>query len=240
MAIVAAVLAVVPHLAELPGLSPALLGARIAVRAVTYVIVAAIVLSFRRSFDREHHLAVRDRMTDALNKETFRERVIHRLDLAVPARHSFLLAILDLDDFKGINNRHGHVAGDEVLRAFAQGARKTIRREDDFGRIGGDEFAFLLPVHSAEEGVYFARLLHKRLSSVLADTPHPVTCSMGALLISPDTPRDEPSLMHAVDQLMYAVKRAGKNAVEIGRAMTDRGRDAPVPSRLRVPIEACL
>ena len=88
--------------------------------------------------------------------------------------------------------------------------------------------------------MYFARLLHKRLSSVLADTPHPVTCSMGALLISPDTPRDEPSLMHAVDQLMYAVKRAGKNAVEIGRAMTDRGRDAPVPSRLRVPIEACL
>lgn len=104
VAIVAAVLAVVPHLAELPGLSPALLGARIAVRAVTYVIVAAIVLSFRRSFDREHHLAARDRMTDALNKETFRERVIHRLDLAMPARQSFLLAILDLDDFKGVNN----------------------------------------------------------------------------------------------------------------------------------------
>ena len=84
-------------------------------------------------------LAVRDRMTDALNKETFRERVIHRLDLAVPARQSFLLAILDLDDFKGLNNRHGHVAGDEVLRTFAQGARGIIRREDDFGRIGGDE-----------------------------------------------------------------------------------------------------
>ncbi|MFC3216353.1 GGDEF domain-containing protein [Novosphingobium panipatense] len=116
-----------------------------AVRAVTYGFVAAIVLSFRRSFDREHHLAARDRMTDALNKETFRERVIHRLDLAVPARQSFLLAILDLDDFKGINNRHGHVAGDEVLRAFAQGARKAIRREDDFGRIGGDEFAFCFP-----------------------------------------------------------------------------------------------
>ena len=234
MAIVAAVLAVVPHVAELPRLSPALLGARMAVRAVTYVIVAAIVLSFRRSFDREHHLAARDRMTDALNKETFRERVIHRLDLAVPARQSFLLAILDLDDFKGINNRHGHVAGDEVLRAFAQGARGIVRWEDDFGRIGGDEFAFLLPVHSAQEGVYFARVLHKRLSSVLAGTPHPVTCSMGALLIQPDTPRDEPSLMHAVDQLMYAVKRAGKNAVEIGCATTGRGRDAPVPSRLRV------
>ena len=126
VAIVAAVLTVVPHLAELPRLSPALLGARMAVRAVTYVFVAAIVLSFRRSFDREHHLAARDRMTDALNKETFRERVIHRLDLAVPARQSFLLAILDLDDFKGINNRHGHVAGDEVLRAFAQGTRETM------------------------------------------------------------------------------------------------------------------
>ena len=88
--------------------------------------------------------------------------------------------------------------------------------------------------------MYFARSLHKRLSSVLAGTPHPVTCSMGALLIQPETPRDEPSLMHAVDQLMYAVKRAGKNAVEIGRAATDRAPDTPVPSRLRVPIEACL
>jgi hypothetical protein len=93
-------------------------------------------------------------MTDALNKETFRERLIHRLDLAVPARQSFLLAILDLDDFKGINNRHGHVAGDEVLRAFAQGARKTIRREDDFGRIGGDEFAFASRPFGRGRGVF--------------------------------------------------------------------------------------
>lgn len=57
---------------------------------------------------------------------------------------------------------------------------------------------------------------------------------MGALLIQPDAPGDEPSLMHAVDQLMYAVKRAGKNAVEIGRAASDRAPDTPVPSRLRV------
>lgn len=84
-------------------------------------------------------------MTDALNKETFRERVIHRLDLAVPARQSFLLAILDLDDFKGINNRYGHIAGDEVLRTFAQGARKIIRREDDFGRIGATSSPFCFP-----------------------------------------------------------------------------------------------
>lgn len=218
VALVAAFLVVVPHFAEPSRLPIAVLGVRMAVRAATYLFVAAIVLSFRQSFEREHHLAVRDRMTGALNKEMFRERAIHRLDSADVARQSLLLAILDLDDFKGVNNRHGHVAGDAVLRAFARGAREIIRREDDFGRIGGDEFAFLIPVHSAEEGVRFARALHERLSLVLAGTLHPVTCSMGALVIAPDAPRDEPSLMHAVDQLMYAVKRAGKNAVEIGHA----------------------
>jgi diguanylate cyclase (GGDEF)-like protein len=218
VAIVAAILAVVPHFAD-PSHPPLLLlGARIGVRVATYLFVTAIVVSFRRSFDRERYMALRDSLTDALNKETFRKRAIDVLNAAAPAGQILVLALLDLDDFKSVNTRHGHVAGDAVLRAFAQGACDIIRREDDFGRIGGDEFAFLIPVPSAADGRRLAATLHARLSKTLAEREPPVTCSMGALVISPDAPRDEASMMQAVDQLMYAVKRAGKNAVQIAEA----------------------
>lgn len=218
VALPTALLAVVPHLADEARHSLPVLGVRAGVRIATYMFVAAIVASFRRSFDRERFLALRDRMTGALNKEAFRERVIATLDAAARANGMLLLAILDLDDFKTVNNAHGHAAGDAVLRAFAQGAAAIVRREDAFGRIGGDEFAFLIPVHSADEGHRLAAMLHARLSAVLAGAVHPVTCSMGALVIPPDASRDEATMMHSVDQLMYAVKRAGKNAVEIGEA----------------------
>lgn len=223
VALLAATLAVVPHLAEDARHSFTMLAARSGVRVATYMFIAAIIASFRRSFDRERYLALRDRMTGALNKEIFHQRVVANLEIAARTQRTLLLAILDLDDFKGVNTRHGHVAGDAVLRAFAQGAAEIVRREDDFGRIGGDEFAFLVQVHSIEDGRRFAATLHSRLSAVLAGMAHPVTCSMGALVIPPDVSRDEATLMHAVDQLMYAVKRAGKNAVEIGQAgaMTD-------------------
>lgn len=220
VAIVAAILAVVPHLADPVHPPLAVLGLRVAVRVATFLFVASIIASFRCSFDREHELAIRDRMTGALNKEVFRERVIAALNAAAATRRTLLLAILDLDDFKTLNNRFGHAAGDAVLRTFARGATAIIRREDKFGRIGGDEFAFLLPVHSTGEATHFAHALHERLSLILAEALQPVTCSMGALVIPPDTPRDEATLMHAVDQLMYAVKRAGKNAVRIGEAGT--------------------
>jgi diguanylate cyclase (GGDEF)-like protein len=228
VALIAAILAVVPHWTDDAHHSLAVLGTRAGVRIATYLFVAATIASFRRSFDREHYLALRDRMTGALNKEVFHQRVTAALDAATRSDRTLLLAILDLDDFKGVNTRHGHVAGDAVLRAFAKGAAEIVRREDEFGRIGGDEFAFLIPVHSADEGRLLATALHARLSAVLAEAAHPVTCSMGALVIPPDAARDEATMMHSVDQLLYAVKRAGKNAVEIGEAGT--ALDAAIPS----------
>lgn len=218
VAVIAAILAVISHLAEHAPLSFAMLGLRATVRIATFLFVAATVASFRRSFDRERYLATRDRMTGALDKVVFRERVIAALDAAAVAKRTLLLVILDLDDFKAVNNRHGHAAGDAVLRALARGAVEIIRRDDEFGRIGGDEFALLVRVHSGEDGRRFAIALHRRLSAVLAGAAHPVTCSMGALVIPPHAPRDEATLMHTVDQLMYVVKRVGKNAVEIGEA----------------------
>lgn len=213
VALLTAILAIVPHLDD-GGVSASLV-VRTSVRVATYLFVAATIVSFRRSFDRQRHLALRDRKTGALNGETFNERFSEALTVASRASETLLLAIFDLDDFKGVNSAHGHAAGDAVLRTFARGAAGSIRREDAFGRIGGDEFAVLLRVHPADAGEMFARTLHSRVSAVLAAGEHPVTCSMGALVIPPHVPRDPAALMHAADQAMFVAKRAGKNACEI-------------------------
>lgn len=215
VALVCAVTAIMPHL-PLSDSSPLALGVRVTVRVATYLFVAATIASFRRSFDRQRHLALRDRMTGALNGETFQAFFKETLDTAREDQGTLLLAILDLDDFKAINNEHGHAAGDTVLRTFARGARELVRRDDAFGRLGGDEFVLLLRVRPDDAGESFARTLHGRVSAVLSAGEYPVTCSMGALIIRPDNAQNAASLMNAVDQIMYRAKRGGKNAVEIG------------------------
>src|SRR3546814_851268 len=79
------------------------------------------------------------------------------------------------------------LAAAEILRAFAKGVSAIMRREDLIGRIGGNEFALLVRVPSIAEGQGIARVIHARLSAVLAQSRYPVTCSMGALLIPPES-----------------------------------------------------
>lgn len=218
VAIVAAFLALLPSFhADVPP-APHLMVLRVVVRIVAFLFIAATITSFRRAYNREMFHANRDRMTGTLNKEVFHRRCAAAIEGAARARQALLLIILDLDDFKEINNREGHRAGDAVLRLFARGVASIMRREDLIGRIGGDEFALLVRVPSIGEGQGFARDIHARISSMLTDSPYPVTCSMGALLIPPDANRNPGELMHAADEAMYRAKRGGKNSVEIARA----------------------
>lgn len=215
VALMAALMATVAYVGGAPGLTGSLVASRGTIRIVTYLFVVTIITSFRRSYDRERFHAHQDRMTGALNKEVFHRRSAKAIEDARRTGQTLLLILLDLDDFKTINNREGHQAGDEVLRTFAKGASSIMRREDLIGRIGGDEFALLIRVPSIAEGQGFARDVHARLSAVLAESRYPVTCSMGALLIPPDEPRDAATLMHAADLAMYQAKHTGKNAVEV-------------------------
>lgn len=218
VALVAALMATVAYVGGTPGLQGSVIAGRVTIRIVTYLFVAAIITSFRRSYDRERFHAHQDRMTGTLNKEVFHRRSATAIEDARDTGQTLLLILLDLDDFKAINSREGHQAGDEVLRTFAKGASSIMRREDLIGRIGGDEFALLIRVPSIAEGQGFARDVHARLTAVLAESRYPVTCSMGALLIPPDAPREAGALMHAADLAMYRAKQTGKNAVEVERA----------------------
>ncbi len=188
-------------------------------RALAFTLLTAIMLAFRRSYDHARLAASRDRMTGALNKETFHERTLAILDMARAASRAVLLLYLDLDGFKGVNDRHGHHVGDEVLQAFAAGAARALRRGDVFGRLGGDEFGAAIVAESNDEARELAESLHGRFTSVLAGEEHAVTCSMGALIVPAGSAFTCAELMRAADQLMYSSKNSGKNAVTVAIAV---------------------
>src|SRR3546814_18311339 len=121
------------------------------VPVAAFLFIAAAVTSFRRSYDRELFNAHRDRMTGTLNKEVFHRRCAQAIEDARHTRRTLLLVLLDLADFKAANDRAGHLAGDEILRAFAKGVSAIMRREALIGRIGGEEFELLVRVPSNAE-----------------------------------------------------------------------------------------
>ncbi|SCM76267.1 conserved membrane hypothetical protein [uncultured Pleomorphomonas sp.] len=187
-------------------------------RAVSFAAVAGIVAGFRSRYNHVLNMAQKDRMTGVLNKTAFEEEVKAMLAAGHASGKTVLLAVMDLDGFKSVNDQHGHETGDEVLMTFTHHVAKEIRRADRFGRIGGDEFALALQAASPEEARLLATRLHRRVTEALAGTCHSVTCSMGALIVPPEPRRASRDMMREADRLMYAVKRGGKNAVVVAEA----------------------
>jgi hypothetical protein len=109
-----------------------------AMRTLAVTIIIVLMSGTRRSHDREWNRARSDPLTGLINEQAFYDNA------AAAARHRAwgILAYVDLDGFKQINDRHGHAAGNEALQAFASGVRDLIRSGDVFARIGGDEFCY--------------------------------------------------------------------------------------------------
>lgn len=162
-----------------------------------------LVGAFRRTFDRAHDQARIDPLTGLGNRRAF---AIESRQIARQAR-GLLYGLIDLDDFKRINDVHGHATGDEILCVAAGALRGALRPGDATARIGGDELAFCL---AADDGCAEARVadIHHRVATALAGARVPATCSLGAAL------SHEPGVafaLAAADRAMYAAKRHGKD-----------------------------
>ncbi|MDR2015702.1 MAG: diguanylate cyclase [Azoarcus sp.] len=162
-------------------------------------------------------LATTDSLTGASNRRHFLDQL--EAELSRQRRHggSTSLLMTDLDLFKRVNDGHGHAAGDAVLSHFVHIVRQTVRRSDIIGRLGGEEFAILLP----GVGISGARELAERLRNVFEHTPAkignvfiPATVSIGISdLRVEDRTADSP--LHRADEALYSAKEAGRNCTMV-------------------------
>jgi diguanylate cyclase (GGDEF)-like protein len=158
-----------------------------------------------------------DPLTGVANRRDFFEVAERTIARARFASRPIALLLFDLDHFKSINDIYGHHAGDAVLTEFCRLATSLLRPTDLFGRVGGEEFAALLP----DTGRQDALLLAERLKSAFEATSHDVggrtlaaTVSVG-VAISDDASSDLDTLLEAADQALYRAKMLGRNRVEL-------------------------
>ena len=160
-----------------------------------------------------------DLSTGALNRYGFLQAFQSILHSGRNRR--FALCMTDLDNFKGINDRYGHPAGDKVLRAFAEAARQNIRTGDILGRYGGDEFLFLFQSITPQQAAGIIRRIQKGLRDACRDIiPTPVTFSAGIVSWRREEQLDIrwEDLLRSADRTLYQAKQKGKN--RIGTAET--------------------
>ncbi len=198
-------------------ITPAALAWNMIGRSLSMVILVALASGVRHSLDQARWSARTDALTGVLNKATFQRRLSAAIASAQRRGDALVLAYLDLDGFKSVNDGFGHAAGDRVLCTFAEQASRMIRAHDLFARVGGDEFVALMPVPTCEQGDTAAERLHHQLSIILRETGFAVTCSIGAMVVESRAVTSPDALVEAADALMYEVKRSGKNALRITR-----------------------
>ena len=190
-------------------------------RVMMVFMMIGLIVALRRSHDRYVDQASRDQLTGALNRRAFKEA-----GGATRAPGWRLLAYLDLDGFKQINDRFGHAAGDATLKAFTRALQGELRSTDCLARLGGDEFLLLLDVQDEAGGHRAVESLRARTATF--DLPYAARCSIGALVLPPQAGPVTEAHISAADALMYEAKRA-RLPYQVGVAR-EGGRDAPAAS----------
>ncbi len=209
-------------------------------RLLTTSMVVVLVSGMRTALRMERWRASTDGLTGVLNKASFQDRMARRVARMRGTDAGLILCYMDLDGFKQVNDRHGHSAGDDILRVFANAAVDAIREDDLFARIGGDEFVALLGIPTTADGDHVASLVHRRISGILGKTGLPVSCSMGALVATADQLEPIEAAVQLADSLMYEVKRSGKAALRVGRIDPKQSLIAPDSLEIESEMAAIL
>lgn len=175
-----------------------------------FFLLPAILL---KSLEQERIHARTDFLTDAINNRYFNDLLEREIERSLRYKHPFTVAFIDLDNFKVINDTFGHTFGDSMLRNIAECMKIHLRKTDVVARVGGDEFALLLPETNPEEAKIAIANLLTQIAEELSARKWPVTFSVGVLtLTAPTLSADK--ILQQVDKLMYIVKNNGKNNIK--------------------------
>jgi diguanylate cyclase (GGDEF)-like protein len=169
----------------------------------------AALLDVSLALRRQRHAAVTDALTGLLNRRGFDERLTEELERALRTDGRVALVLADCDDLKGINDRGGHELGDRVLDAFARCLESCTRAEDAAARIGGDEFAIVMPGASSDAARATAKRLRRELRTLSFDDVTRVEAAFGVAAF-PDDGTTCADLVRAADRALYAAKQESK------------------------------
>ena len=171
-----------------------------------------------------HDALVQQASTDTLTGLASRQhldlRLAEELEFAERSSTPLSVVLLDIDDFKGVNDTFGHQTGDEILRQVGTILRGSVRKFDICGRYGGEEFILALPETEIEGARIVAENIRERIAStqfIDSEDPVPVTVSLGVATY-PTFAKDLPSLINAADTALYTAKRDGKNRHAVAAA----------------------
>jgi len=163
-----------------------------------------------------YRLAIHDGLTGVPNRRYFDEFLEREVVRAVRYQRPLALAMLDVDHFKQVNDRFGHVAGDLTLRQIATCVTSSIRRHEVFARYGGEEFALLLPEADSEQAIAVCERIRARIDAhefAFSGQSYDVTVSIGVASTSEGVDVSPAELVRAADAQLYRAKAAGRNRV---------------------------
>ncbi len=174
------------------------------------VLVGLLKAHAERLIARLADAAHSDPLTELRNRRGFQELLAVELDRGRRTGHPVSLLVADLDHFKRVNDELGHPAGDKVLQAFAAQMRRLSRSIDTTARLGGEEFALLLPETPKHDALLVAERLRRAVRTAFVDGQVPLTVSIG-VACSPDDGSTPDDLLRAGDQALYAAKQLGRD-----------------------------
>ena len=195
-----------------------------------------VLACFERVARRMEEMASLDGLTGCVNRSSTDALLAHSLERGRREGAPVAFALLDIDHFKLINDRHGHQAGDAALRAFSREVRARLRSSDVLGRLGGEEFGLVLPATDAPGAARLVEQVRAAVEALEICCPQGqrfhLTVSAGVVVAASDSGLSADRLYMLADRALYRAKDLGRNRVQLG------GEEMLAPSALAAVVGA--
>lgn len=183
-----------------------------AVIRLCFFLIVVFFIRVNKKLRTEIVMARTDFVTGVYNTRYFHELAQTEIERSARYNHELTIVFIDIDNFKTINDMFGHLEGDQALATVAAKLRDSLRKTDVVARVGGDEFAILMPETPADVLQTIMSKLLNNLSGEMHRHKWPITLSIGALTFN-RVPNSADEMLNMADRLMYTVKNSGKNNI---------------------------